>query len=299
MTKQISKFFILTILSLSLSGCIVTKQQALMLDDIEALKKENAEQKGKINNLESILFNEEGSTNLLEELNNTLRKQLADNVEAIEEIRTEFAQAKGFFEEQLHNLEVLNETISEVENKLALSTDKKELTSEDLITFKLLMNEEITFIKTSIDELRKEILSLKASTKSSTTKKSNGVKKNDKQTEYMKGYQEILDKKYSEGRKTLKGFLKENPSNDLSDNAQYWIGESYYAQGDWERSVLEFNNVVKNFPKSDKVPGSLLKLAYSFEKLKANKEAQIVYKKIIKEYPKSKEAEEAKKKITK
>lgn len=302
-TKTIN-IIALTIITFALSGCIVTKEQRIMLDDIEVLKADNKAQKKKIADLESVLFKGEGDTNTLDELNTTLREKLADSEETMAEIRDEFSYLKGFFEDKIHDLEVLNEVTAGLEQTVGKFQDRTDVTATELTAFKILVNEEITTLSSTLADIKKEITILKAA-KSEVKKDKKSVKDSDKKTvktsdsEYLKGYNAVMAKKYTEGRLTLAEFIKKNPTHELADNAQYWIGESYYGQGDWERSVLEFNKVVKNYPKSDKVPGSLLKLAYSFEKLKASKEAQIVYKKIIKEHPKSKEAAEAKTKIKK
>lgn len=304
MKTKTFNIILLAILTLSLNGCIVTKEQRIMLDDIEKLKADNTAQKKKIADLESVLFKGEGATNTLDELNTTLREKLADSEEVMVEIRDEFSHLKGFFEDKIHDLEVLNEVTAELEQTVGNFQDKTDTTAGELLAFKILINEEITILSSTIADIKKEIAVLKAA-KPVVNKKTKTTKGSDKKaiqtsdSEYLKGYNFIMAKKFTEGRNTLTDFIKENPTHELADNAQYWIGESYYGQGDWERSVLEFNKVVKNFPKSDKVPGALLKLAYSFEKLKALKEAQIVYKKIVKEHPKSKEAAEAKTKIKK
>ena len=114
---------------------------------------------------------------------------------------------------------------------------------------------------------------------------------------YMEGYQQVIDGDYVAGLETLKRFLSLFPNNEFSDNAQYWVGEAYYARGDWERAVLEFNRVIKDYPEGDKLPAALLKQAFSFERLGAKKEAGVLLKRLIEKYPKSDEAEKAKKQL--
>ena len=55
--------------------------------------------------------------------------------------------------------------------------------------------------------------------------------------------------------------------SDLADNAQYWIGEAYYSKGDYNRSIIELNEVLLKYPQGDQVPGALLALATSFSEL--------------------------------
>ncbi|MGH7896873.1 MAG: tetratricopeptide repeat protein, partial [Candidatus Binatia bacterium] len=65
----------------------------------------------------------------------------------------------------------------------------------------------------------------------------------------------------------LREFLRKSPKSDLADDAQYWIGEAYYATRDYNRAILEFNEVLLRYPKGDKVPAALLRQAFAFAEL--------------------------------
>ena len=73
----------------------------------------------------------------------------------------------------------------------------------------------------------------------------------------------------------------------------------YYAQKDYERAVLEFNEVVKKYPKGKKVPAALLKQGMAFYELGNKKEARLVLEKVMDKYPKTEEANTAKKVLKK
>ena len=57
--------------------------------------------------------------------------------------------------------------------------------------------------------------------------------------------------------------LMNDSSNDYSDNAQYWIGECYYALDDYSRAIEEFRKVM-NFADSNKADAAQFKIAYSY-----------------------------------
>ncbi|HEX9970863.1 MAG TPA: tol-pal system protein YbgF [bacterium] len=59
-------------------------------------------------------------------------------------------------------------------------------------------------------------------------------------------------------------FLEKFPQSDLADNAQYWLGEVYYAQKDNQKAIDEFKKVVENYPRGDKVAAALLKIGYCY-----------------------------------
>jgi TolA-binding protein len=62
---------------------------------------------------------------------------------------------------------------------------------------------------------------------------------------------------YTKGRYALavqgfQDYLKAYPNTDLSDDAQYWIGESRYAQKNFREPVADFDKLLKDWPKSNK-----------------------------------------------
>ncbi len=55
-------------------------------------------------------------------------------------------------------------------------------------------------------------------------------------------------------------FLQSNPKHVLAGNAQYWLGESYYARKDYQNAMTAFAEGYKNYKTSPKGPDNLLKL---------------------------------------
>ena len=49
------------------------------------------------------------------------------------------------------------------------------------------------------------------------------------------------------------------PRTDLSDNAQFWIGESRYARGDISGALSAFRETLQLYPGGNKVPDALVK----------------------------------------
>jgi tol-pal system protein YbgF len=95
-------------------------------------------------------------------------------------------------------------------------------------------------------------------------------------------------------RDTLSKFLEQNPQHDLAANAHYWIGETHYSEKSYEPAILAFQEVIKNYPKKDKVPAAMLKQAMAFNAIKDTKSAKYVLKKLTESFPRSEEAKRAK-----
>ena len=99
----------------------------------------------------------------------------------------------------------------------------------------------------------------------------------------------------------LMGFqevLSQFPDSELADNAQYWIGETYYDQADYEKALEEFRRVPANFPTGDKVPAALLKAGFSLQALGHKRDACAAYRDLVDRFPGSEEARLAMTRLT-
>ena len=125
-----------------------------------------------------------------------------------------------------------------------------------------------------------------------------GEPKNDVEAAYNACYKIFKEGQYVKAREEFVKFLKQHPKTAYSDNAQFWIGETWYVEEKYERAIVEYEKVVKDYPSGDKVPYALLKQGMAFQKLGDKASARIVYNQIIKKYPNSNQARVAKAKLT-
>jgi tol-pal system protein YbgF len=119
------------------------------------------------------------------------------------------------------------------------------------------------------------------------------------QKKYNEAIQAVKEKQYEKAIRLFRGFIKSYPGHNLNDNAQYWIGESYYAQKKYEEAIIEFEEVIQQYPKGDKVPAALLKEGLAFHELNDNTPARQILKKLIDQFPDSEEAKLAQEKLKK
>ena len=73
---------------------------------------------------------------------------------------------------------------------------------------------------------------------------------------------------YTRLRDNLTRFLQDYPQGDYADDANYWVAESYYAEGDLEQATSYFTQLIENYGDSEKREPALLKIAY----IRLNKE---------------------------
>ncbi|MRR58564.1 MAG: tol-pal system protein YbgF [Deltaproteobacteria bacterium] len=84
--------------------------------------------------------------------------------------------------------------------------------------------------------------------------------------------------------------IEQHPTHALVPNCHYWIGETYYSEKNYEQAILAFQDVIKNFSKSDKTPAALLKQGMSFMNIGDKKSARYVLNKLKDDYPQSEDA---------
>lgn len=98
-------------------------------------------------------------------------------------------------------------------------------------------------------------------------------------------------------RQGFQQLLKKYPKSENADNAQFWIGETYFNEKFYEKAILEYQVVVEKFPKGNKAPAAMLKQGYAFIQLNDKANARLVLKEVGKRYPKSNEAKIAAEKL--
>jgi tol-pal system protein YbgF len=83
----------------------------------------------------------------------------------------------------------------------------------------------------------------------------------------------------------FRDFLKNYPDSSLSENAQYWLGEAYYVNHDYESASGAFRTVLKKWPDSRKAPDALLKLGFTQYEQKQYGPARATLEEVTKKYP--------------
>jgi tol-pal system protein YbgF len=115
--------------------------------------------------------------------------------------------------------------------------------------------------------------------------------------EYRDGIHLVRVNQCDQAVPKLRAFLRKNPKSDLADNAQYWIGECYYGQKDYNKAIIELNEVLLKYSKGDKVPAALLTLASAFADSGDKIDARLILQKLISDHPKSDEADRGRQKL--
>jgi tol-pal system protein YbgF len=98
----------------------------------------------------------------------------------------------------------------------------------------------------------------------------------------------------AEARTALQQVFDADPSGDLADNALYWIGETYYAAGDYAKAMRAYERVTKEYPEQNKAPDAMFKIGLTFVKTGDLGMARKTFEEVIRRYPYATAASSAK-----
>ncbi len=115
--------------------------------------------------------------------------------------------------------------------------------------------------------------------------------------DYDAAFRVLEQKDYKLAIGRFREFLKKHPKSRLANNAQYWIGESYYALRHYDQAILEFDEVRRIDPQGDKVPAALLKQGFAFAEIGERVNARLILQEVVERYPQSPEAAKAKERL--
>jgi tol-pal system protein YbgF len=95
------------------------------------------------------------------------------------------------------------------------------------------------------------------------------------------------------------GFLQTYASSSRADDAAFWIGDCYYRQGEFKQAVVRFDDVARNYPTGNRAPDALYRQGESLLKLGPTfyEAAQRAFERVLKEYPDSARAVEARRQL--
>ncbi len=98
-------------------------------------------------------------------------------------------------------------------------------------------------------------------------------------------------------RQLFQKLIQDHPKSENVDNAQFWIGESYYREKWYERAILEYQAVMEKYPNGNKVPSAMLKQGLALQQIGEKPSARLILQELVKKYPKSSEATIASQKL--
>jgi tol-pal system protein YbgF len=105
------------------------------------------------------------------------------------------------------------------------------------------------------------------------------------QAVYGQAFDALKAGSYSVAITGFKDFLGTYPTSALAENAQYWLGEAYYVNHDYDAAAGAFRTVLKKWPDSRRAPDALLKIGYTQYAQKQYPAAKATFTDVTKKYP--------------
>lgn len=154
------------------------------------------------------------------------------------------------------------------------------------------LEQEVNQLNRKLQEKDKTISLLKAQVMAMEEKKPAGayvlasgpdISDRDYELNYQQGYELIRNRQYREAIQVFESLLAANTKHSLSDNAQYWIGECYYALGDYRAAIVAFEKVF-TFANSNKNDYAQYKLGLCYYRLNDLKRAKEEFRSLVDNY---------------
>ena len=257
-------FSIILFFSIIVLTSIKVESQEIDIDDVlqrlERIEKNISDlQKGKVDEFEK----------------NISSGYISRNESRFDEIETKNRLNFGLIEEIQNKINALDEKLKlidsdfqarikkiEEQQKKESNYEKQETnTIDDKKAIKMFNQEDVPA------NVKDQILGLQKSTNEKTQLSDIEIKK-----KYENAIKLLWASKFNEAESELQNLKKIEPE-DLMPNIQYWLGEVYYAQKNFEKAIIAFGEGLEKYPESIKGPDNLLKLGLSFSNLKKKDEA--------------------------
>ena len=114
---------------------------------------------------------------------------------------------------------------------------------------------------------------------------------------YDQATSDLTQGRYGLALQGFREFLRRFPDAELSDNAQYGIGECFFAQTKFDSAAAEYAKVDGRWPQGDRVPAALYKLALSQENMGQADAARKTLQALAKRFSQSGEAQLARERL--
>lgn len=276
--KQFSILLIIGVVAAVVGGCALQK-------DLVSLESRQAHL-------------EKRTLRMEKEVGSSIKSQIEDVIEGrqddVKKMRSQYASIKAEVEGLRDEVNQLRGAIEEAQFKKTSNSAPAQQQSPQPSKNTPDLTNDLELIKHRLNQLE-AYLDLD-STKMETEEAVSGEIGDDKAL-YADAKTQFDQGRMYEARNGFSKLIKDYPKSSNADNAQFWIGETYYQQKWYEKAILEYQKVIDNYPKENKVPAAMLKQAFAFLKIGDKPNAKLVLKELTEKFSDSNEAKIAEQKL--
>ena len=102
---------------------------------------------------------------------------------------------------------------------------------------------------------------------------------------YEEGLRQYHNRDFAAAIRSFNIITNQAPTHDLVSNAYYWIGESYYAMGDFSAARLSFQVIIDRYQNSNKYWDSQVKIAMTWMRQNRGEQARAILEAIRRDNP--------------
>lgn len=104
-------------------------------------------------------------------------------------------------------------------------------------------------------------------------------------SQYNAAFALLQERDFQGAEAAFSGFVADHGDHTLASNAQYWIGESFYARGQFKEAASAFALGYQQYPEGSKALDSLVKLGMTFGAMGQREDACSTFGQISREFP--------------
>ena len=220
------------------------------------------------------------------------RQQLVNMVLQIQQLQDEVRELRGLIEEQQHLIDTLqrrqrdqyldlDQRIGELASFRPSGSEQAATATERPPAVSQLPAEDVPEVRE--DNFQPSEVTGLATPQ--TQARTMAATPEDEKAHYDRAFQALKELRYADAAQEFQDFLQRYPDSEYADNAQYWLGESYYVTRNYEIALESFQSLLDNYPDSLKVPDSLLKIGYTHYELKQWDQARAALTQVQEQYP--------------
>ena len=153
----------------------------------------------------------------------------------------------------------------------------------------------IETLENEIDKLKKEldqVTSIKHDLNPSIPKEKSELRvlydnsENEKK-EFESSFELLRKGDYVSAENALREHINNFPNGPYTDDAKYWLAESLFSQNKYNEALEIFNQIINQYPDSEKMMESILKSGFSHQALGNLSAAESIFQRVIRDYPNS------------
>jgi tol-pal system protein YbgF len=213
------------------------------------------------------------------------------------QVKENSEEALKISQETKLDVEVINNKLTEIDNKLVTLTEDVSSVSvakiEEIENRLSLLVEAFKDMQAQVTALQNAPAVRPASKPAVTgpatfspTTAAGAITSNTEYDSYQNALRVFNARNYDKALQLFSDIIKQYPSGTYTDNCWYWSGECCYAQNDFAKAVAQFNKVF-DFKNSSKADDAQLKIGMCYMKMGQSALAKTEFKKLIDRYPAS------------